>query len=493
MNAYKSLIQLHRQLLLSSCKDFTCKMFEYLNKKPYIVGRHHELIFRALDKVIKGNTRKLIINIAPRYGKTLLCSQMFVAYGMALNPSAKFLHLSYSGDLTQENSLAVKDIITSEYFRTLFPDVQLRQGMNTRSKWSTTADGGLYATSTLGQITGFGAGKTERENEDEESIDEFTARYNPNRFGGAIVIDDPIKPEDALSETMRESVNRRFETTIRNRVNSRKTPIIIIMQRLHEHDLCGYLQEIEPNEWEVLSIPCIQYDKDGKEKALWEYKHTLDELHKIEKASEFVFQTQYMQNPTPLEGLLYREFATYEDISLLPKDNRGRNCIYVDSADKGEDYLCAIAYVERPEGNYITDVLFTKKPMEYTEPSLVKMIHNNSTRFCYIESNNGGRIFRRNVERICRETGQYKVQFVDVTQTENKQIRLFTKANEVNNLTLFPKNWERLWVDFANQIKYFRKEGRNQHDDAPDALTGTIEMRDKSKIDSKRMAEIFGL
>lgn len=99
-------------------------------------------------------------------------------------------------------------------------------------------------------------------------------------FAGAIVIDDPIKPEDALSETIRERVNNRFESTIRNRVNSRNTPIIIIMQRLHEHDLCGYLQEIEPEEWTVLSLPCIWHDENGQEQPLWEFKHTLEDCTK---------------------------------------------------------------------------------------------------------------------------------------------------------------------------------------------------------------------
>ena len=95
-----------------------------------------------------------------------------------------------------------------------------------------------------------------------KEIDDFMPAWDTD-FAGAIIIDDPIKPEDALSDTVRERVNNRFETTIRNRVNSRKTPIIIIMQRLHEHDLCGYLQEIEPDEWTVITLPCITYDADG--------------------------------------------------------------------------------------------------------------------------------------------------------------------------------------------------------------------------------------
>ena len=92
----------HKLLLLSSLEEFTTKMFKFMNKTDYILGEHHKAIFSAIDDVIKGRNTKLIINIAPRYGKTLLVSQMFIAYGFALNPKCKFLHLSYSGSLTQE-------------------------------------------------------------------------------------------------------------------------------------------------------------------------------------------------------------------------------------------------------------------------------------------------------------------------------------------------------------------------------------------------------
>lgn len=469
------LLNAHKILMLSSCKDFTCKMFQYMNSTSYILGEHHKLIFDALDKVVKGDTRKLMINIGPRYGKTLLASQMFIAYGLALNPQAKFLHLSYSGELTQENSIAVRDILGSEYFFNLF-DAKIKYGDNKKSKWSTEQGGGMYATSTLGQITGFGAGRVEKDGDtyNLEEIDEFTAKFNPDCFAGAIVIDDPIRPEDALSDNIREQVNRRFETTIRNRVNSRKTPIIIIMQRLHEHDLCGYLQEVEPDEWTILSIPVIQYDENGMEKALWPYKHTLKELHRMDEINTFVFQTQYMQNPKPMEGLLYRPFKTYE---IIPADGKGIACNYTDSADTGEDYLCSICYIEREDGNYVTDVLYTKKPMEYTEPALSAMLTINKIEHCTIESNNGGRIFRRNVERISRSEGNPKTVFHDLTQNENKQVRLFTKANEVNNMTFFPVDWEKRWPEFANHIKSFRRVGKNAHDDAEDSLTGCYEMR----------------
>lgn len=464
---------LHKQLVASSLLQFTTKMFAYTAQREYVVGEHHRIICDALMDVIKGKTNKLIVNISPRYGKTLLCSQMFIAYGLALNPAAKFLHISYSSGLVQDNSVAVKDIIMSPYYQTLFPEVKFKKSDNTRAKWSTTAGGGEYATSTLGQITGFGAGQPDWTEEEIANMDKFTAKFNPAMFSGGIVIDDPLRPEDALSDKVRESINRRFETTIRNRVNSRHTPIIIIMQRLHEHDLCGYLQEIEPNEWTVVSLPVIQRDEDGNEKALWPYKHTLEELHKLRNASEFVFETQYMQNPTPMEGLMYHVFRTYD---ALP-DRRKCRMIgnYTDSADTGFDFLCSICFDAHDDGYYVTDVLYTKRPMEFTEPAQANMLKRNGTDICFVESNNGGRSYARNVERETRKIGNVKTRFVTFTQSKNKMIRIFTRSNEVNNKLVFPSNWEQLWPEFAHDLKYYRKEGYMAHDDAPDAATGIIE------------------
>ena len=461
-----------RQLMTASLRQFTTKMFAHMNKTEFVMGKHHFAIFNALDKVVRGKCNRLIINVAPRYSKTLLCSQMLVAYGLAINPAAKFLLLSYSGSLSQDNSMAVKDIVNSELYQTVFPRTTVRRGSDTKVRWDTTQKGGVYATTTLGQVTGFGAGSVD---DSEEVIAEFDSNQgqSKSKFSGAIVIDDPLKPEEALSDLVRERVNRRFETTIRSRVNSRNTPIVIIMQRLHEHDLCGYLQEVEPDAWTVLSLPCIYTDDEtGEEKALWEFKHTLTELYAKRAIDPFVFETQYMQNPKPMEGLMYRPFKTYE---LIPETRVRIRSNYTDSADTGADWLCSICYIETEAFVYVTDILYTKKPMEYTEPALAEMLTKEQTEIAHVEGNNGGRGFARNVERLCREMGNRKTSFRTFTQSQNKQVRIFTHANEANNTILFPADWERRFPEYAADIKSYRKEGRNAHDDAPDALTGIIE------------------
>lgn len=450
-----------RSWILSDSLHFARYFFKLMNGgKKFVVGKHHRMICDKLNDVLTGKTRRLIINIAPRYSKSELVSRNFIAMGLAINPAAKFIHLSYSGDLALGNSVAVKDIVKSEDYQRLF-GVEIAIGTDTKSQWNTTKGGGLYATSSLGQVTGFGAGAIENEGD-------------AWQFGGAIVIDDPIKPADALSDNNRESVNLHFETTIRNRVNSRNTPIIIIMQRLHEHDLCGYLMELEPDEWEVLSVPCISYNEYGEEEALWPFKHTIEELHKIESANQFVFDTQYMQNPKPLEGLMYSKLRTYE---ILPMEQSIRKN-YTDTADKGADFLCSVCYVETPSGMYVTDVLYTDKPMEYTEVKTAEMLLINGTQLVKVESNNGGEGFARNVEKNVRLQGTpvaLKMNFTSFFQSLNKNVRIFSHSAEVQNLIFFPSDWETRWPQFAQAVKGYRKVGRNAHDDAPDVLTGMVE------------------
>lgn len=424
---------------------------------------------------------------------TELVIKSFISWCFALNPRCRFLHLSYSDILVNDNSETIRNIMQEELYKTLFPNSALASEKGSAKRWKTKAGGELYAVSTQGQVTGFGAGAVDEEIDKMDGgndifvFDDHTNEMlkmidaKTNIFQGAIVIDDPLKADDAASDLIRERINQRFENTIRNRVNSRRTPIIIIMQRLHEHDLCGYLQEIEPDTWTVLSLPVIQTDPEtGEEHALWPMKHNLEELYKLREINPVVFETQYMQNPIPTEGLMYHEFRTYQNIELPSGSKANQRWCYVDTADTGSDYLCAICFINTPEMLYVIDVLYTQLPMEKTEVMLAKMLTENSITECLIESNNGGRQFARNVKRITRATlHNFKTAINTFTQTKNKAARIFSNSALVNSDVAFPENWDKKWREFYNAITTYRKDNKRRaaHDDAPDALTGVIEMR----------------
>ena len=158
----------------------------------------------------------------------------------------------------------------------------LKKDAQSKGKWFNEFGGGVYATASGGAITGFGAGGTDE-----------------NKFEGAIIIDDPLKPDDAFSEVKRKAINDRYNNTIRSRVNNRNVPIIVIMQRLHEDDMSGFLLNGgSGEEWEHLCLPAL----DENNQPLWEEKHNFQELEQIRKANSYTFAGQYMQKPAPDEG-----------------------------------------------------------------------------------------------------------------------------------------------------------------------------------------------
>lgn len=483
--------ELLRLEMLSSLEKYTKAMFKAQNKRSFTVNHHHKLIFEALQDVVDGKCKRLMINMPPRYSKTEVVIKQFISWCFALNPVCKFLHLSYSDLLVKDNSATVRSIMMEPLYKTLFPDSALEREKGSSERWKTIAGGEMYAVSTQGQVTGFGAGLVD-EDYSNMSYDDLTfdAELNQmlgligakeNIFNGAILIDDPMKPEDGESEIVRERINTRFESTIRNRVNSRNTPIIIIMQRLHENDLCGYLLDKEPEQWRVLSLPAIQEDPiTGEKSALWPMKHTLEELEHIRELNPIIFETQYMQDPKPKEGLMYSEgFATYRPEELPTGKDAVHRWNYTDTADTGSDSLCSICFIDTPDTIYVTDVEYTNAPMEVTEPKTAQMLSKNKTVRARIESNNGGRGFGRNVKRILRtKLKDFRVAIEFFTQTENKMSRIFTWSANVQSEIKFPEGWDKKWPKFHQALMSYRKDNRKktQHDDAPDCLTGVYEM-----------------
>lgn len=482
--------ELLRLELLSSLEKFTLAMFKAQYHRSFALAEHHKRIFKVLEDVVDGHIKRLIINIGPRYSKTEVVVKQFVSWCFALNPKCKFLHLSYSDLLVNDNSATIRSNMQLPLYKSLFPESALEREKGSTTRWKTAQGGEFYAVSTQGQVTGFGAGLVD-EDTSNYSYDDLTFDKNLNEalelidaksniFNGAIVMDDPMKPEDAGSDLVRTRINERFETTIRNRVNSRNTPIIIIMQRLHEDDLCGYLIEKEPEEWTVLSLPAIQIDERTQERrSLWPMKFTLEELDKLRDTNPVVFETQYMQNPTPKEGLMYESgFKTY-NIDELPTGAQAiRKWNYTDTADTGKDFLCSISFIDTPERLYVTDVLYTNKSMEQTEPMMAEMLSGNKTVRARIESNNGGRGFARNIKTILRRRHDYRCAIEIFHQSENKHTRIYTYSANVMSDIAFPVGWETKYKQFYNALMTYRKENNKSSisDDAADCITGVWEM-----------------
>jgi predicted phage terminase large subunit-like protein len=248
---------------------------------------HHKTICDALMRVYRGECKRLIINIPPRYSKTELAVLMFIAWAMGQAPDSEFIHTSYSATLAANNSSQIRDLIQHEAYREIFPNVKLSEETRAKDHWKTSEGGTMYSAGAGGTITGFGAGKMR------------------DAFGGAIVIDDPHKADEAKSEPIRKGVIDWFQNTLESRKNDpEKTPIILIMQRLHEDDLSGWLLNGGNGEqWDHI---CLSAWREDDQTPLWPEKHSAEELRRMEAAAPYVFAGQYRQRPSPPEGGVFK-------------------------------------------------------------------------------------------------------------------------------------------------------------------------------------------
>lgn len=443
--------------LFGSFEMYVKYFFKQRFKRKFVFNSHHQTIIKALERVERGECKRLIINIAPRYGKTELAVINFISYALAKNPKSKFIHLSYSDDLALDNSEQIKDIINSQEYQELFPYVKIKKDSRAKNKWYTEQGGGVLARSASGQVTGFGAGQVDDEDDEFQNYIE--------QFGGAIIIDDPIKPDDADSETQRNKVNQKFDTTIRNRVNSRNTPIIIIMQRLNENDLCGYLNEIEPDVWEVIKMPVV--NEDGT--ALWEFKHTLQELEELQRINPWVFGTQYMQNPMPKEGILFAK-DTLNLFTEYDKEKVEHYLAYIDVAtSKGNDYHCCVIGAIIDKKLYVVDCVFTQMEAHTNVQMTAEILNRYKPEFCRVETNGGGSLYPNLLKPLINDT-----EILSVHNTKNKHTRIFQGSGWIKDNCKFKSNAsvESDYHKMFRQFTTYLMDGSSAHDDAPDAIHG---------------------
>lgn len=459
--------ELIRLKTIDSTLFFTRYFFKHNNKRKFIVNWHHEVISKKLDDIFKGKTKRLLIRMPPRYGKTELAVKNFIAKGLAINPASKFIHLSYASSLALDNSEEIREIVTSDEYTRIFPEVQLSKSSKAKNKWYTTEGGGVYATATGGQITGFGAGEVD----DEELIEELESHENSSKFAGAIVIDDPLKPDDADSDIKRERINQRFENTIRSRANSRNTPIIIIGQAVHERDLIGYLLETEPEKWELLNIPAIIED-EGEERALWDFKHTLEELYHLRDLDARTFRSQYQQDPSDVEGKLIP--ITSIKFTEPPKDEPIGSYGFIDPADTGGDALSAIFVkvyeVEEKLFFYVNEVMHTTDGIEAVTERLPEYISRNETSELYIEANGLGLAMVIGARRKLKEMD---IKIVPITAKENKLARILGQYEKIISRFIFNsnQNQNKEYKLYIKHLTGFAKEASNSN--SKDAIDNT--------------------
>lgn len=333
---------------------YTRFFFKLRQNIKFRVNWHHHYVSDSIDELIRGDIENLLINVSPGSSKTELVVVNLIARGLALNPQSRFLHLSGSEALALLNSATAREIVRSDEFQAFWP-MKIADDADSKKRWNVMVGdrvaGGVYATAMGGQVTGFRAG------------------HMAEGFQGAIIVDDPLKPEDAFSKPKVAQANRKLVTTVKSRTANPKTPMVVIMQRVGPDDPSDFiLKGGVGGKWKHVIIPAlidkpylaslepryralieqdgdVPRDKDGR-RSYWPYKEPLTQLLEMEKGqgtdqtgkrlSRFVFASQYDQRPRILGGNILKGefFHRYDEKALVQLKWRK---IFADTAQKTKE------------------------------------------------------------------------------------------------------------------------------------------------------------
>lgn len=397
----------------------------------------------------------LIINLPPGFGKSYTLAN-FVNWAYGQDVKNKVITVSYNGIIAPEFSRTAKDMILEEEMEgedsyvthSFFPDLKVKYGDSSVMKWSLEGSYTSYlATSFDGTLTGM--------------------------RGNIIIIDDPIK---SAEEAVNDNVKEKHWNFFKNTLSSRMLPgalCIIVLTRWATDDLAGRVMDKFPNQCYELKIPALTEDSPQGVSTCEDLYPTEDLQQKRETLDEEIWGANYMQVPVDKKGALYGDFKTYD---VVDPDSFEKCLNYTDTADEGSDSLCSISGGQIGRYGYVTDIYYTDAPMEVTEPETARRLQLAGVRDCLIESNNGGRGFARNVIRHLRDLLCYKCSVTWFHQSKNKRTRIITNASNVMEQIIMPADWQQRWPDFAQHIRKYQRKGKNDHDDAEDALTGFVEL-----------------
>jgi predicted phage terminase large subunit-like protein len=244
--------------------------------------------------------------------------------------------------------------------------------------------------------------------------------------------------------------------------------VIVIMTRWATDDLAGRIIAEYGEQVEHISYSAVQADGSMLSDSILNRENY---LLKIKKMAHDIAEANYNQKPIDVSGRLYKTFNTYD---TLPEGGMTYN--YTDTADKGTDNLCSVNYQVHNFKVYVTGVVFSAEAMEDTEPQVAELLNKGSVTEAVIESNNGGRGFGRNVERLLREAyANLKTLVTPKVQTANKEARILASSAWVNANVIMPKHWEYDYPEFFSNLMDYQRKGKNAHDDAPDVLAGIYE------------------
>lgn len=468
INLTKAKIALAKKDFFAYCNLMTPKF--YKPSRQFLIN-----LAKDMQAFLDDDNDVMIINVPPRHGKSLTATK-FTQWVLGLDPTKRVMTGSYNERLSTTFSKAVRDTIQEQkgnndiiVYNDIFPETRIKYGSASMLLWQleNSPTDNYLATSPTGTATGFGA--------------------------DLIIIDDLIKnAEEANNALTLEKHWDWFTDTMLSRLES-GGKIMLIMTRWSSNDLAGRaLEELPKSGYKVKHVNLKAQNPDGSMLSD-EILSAKEFKRKANTMSPEIASANYQQEPIDLKGALYSAIKTYsEKIKFKSIES------YTDTADQGNDYLASFIYgITFDNEAYVLDAIYTKDGMEKTEPLLAQKFVEHEVNTAHIESNNGGQGFARAVERIMKSKhGTNKTVIRKFHQTKNKTARILSNSTWVMEHIYFPEGWHNRWPELYKDLKTYQREGKNKHDDAPDALTGIAEKTNtvkKSNITEKYSAIYGGL
>ena len=439
-------------LLRQDFCTFVARCFYDLNPQTELAMNWHlEVIAAKLTAVRNGKIRRLIINLPPRSLKSLMASIAFPAWCLGHDPSAQILCVSYAQDLADKLARDCRFVMMSQWYRRIFP-TRLAPHRQAVQEFLTTCQGYRLATSNGGVLTGRGA--------------------------DIILIDDPLKPEEALSDTQRQAANEWFSHTLYSRLNNKRNgAIVIIMQRLHEDDLVGHVLTQEP--WEVVRFPAIAEADEVHEietilrsrtftrrcgEALHPEREPLDTLDRIRRTiGKYNFAGQYQQSPAPLGGgLVKAEWFKRYSAKEVPEsfDRIVQSWDTANKATELSDFSVCTTWGIKGKNLYLLSVL--RRRLEY--PALKRTVREQQSLFnanvVLIEDKaSGTQLIQELIVDGCHAVTRYKPEC-------EKIMRLHAQTALIENGFVYIPETAPWVAEYLHELTVFPK---GKHDDQVDS------------------------
>lgn len=461
--AFSNDLEAYYAFLRQDFLAFTEKVFATLNPGiSYKPNWHHQVIAHELAEVMAGRSRRLILNLPPRYLKSIMVSVALPAYVLGHFPEKRFVCASYGKELAIALSRDCRTVMGSDWYKAVFPNTRIATAPDTDGRFDTTKRGYRLATSVGGPLTGMG--------------------------GDYIVIDDPTKPTDAYSDTARQATLDWFNKTVSSRLDDPQTgAMIVVMQRLHVDDLSGHL--LRGGGWKLVSIPATardttRYDLGGNQvylrpegAVLQPERETSEDLKRLRRQmSSAVFEAQYQQNPVPEEGAqLKREWFRY--FQTEPPATYGR-VVYQSwdtafTAKNTADWSVCTTWAVEDDHYYLLDVLRVKLLYPDLKRVVIEHARRYRARSVLIEDKGSGQILVQEFQRSgelpvipCQPKGDKVVRLMAVTPLFEAGCVRFRPGAE--------------WLDdLENELLQFPN---GAHDDQVDSISQFLNYMEERKI-----------